>query len=74
MSDSDDYKGEGDFSMYLWLGDHDEPDRVVRADNLGPLREQAERLFQGGRYKFVGLYRWNYDTNEDDIVIEEFGF
>lgn len=69
-----DYEGDGDFAMYLWLGEHDDADRVVRSHNIDSLRQEAERLFRGGRYKYVGLYRWDYATKDDTIIIEEFGF
>lgn len=74
MIDDPGYEGEGDFAMHLWLGEQMEADRIVRSHNIDDLRAEAVRLYKGGRYKYVGLYRWDYDKKDDSIVIEEFGF
>ena len=67
----DGYEGEGDFALYLWEDDVEEPDRVIRSHSVDDLREQGERFAKGNRYNYAWLYRWNYTTSDDDILIEE---
>lgn len=71
MSAEQEGDGHGDFALYLWESEGEQWDRVIRSSNCDELLDQGVRLAAGGRFKYVWLYRWNYKTGDDDILVAE---
>ena len=65
------FEGEGDFALYLWLGDTEEQDHVIRNQSAKALEIEGLRLLKGGRFKYASIYQWDYQTEGDSKLIME---
>lgn len=55
---------DGQYALELWE-DADStslPDQCEYSDNIETLRERAKVLLSAGRFKWIGLCRWDADT------------
>lgn len=68
---SDRYDEQGDYALYLWLGEDEDADEVIRSISVENLRAEGKRLLAGKRYKHAHIYKWDYASNDDNILIEE---
>ena len=66
-------KDDGEFGLDCWLdpestGDADEE---LFSDDVEELKSEAQKLLNGGRYKYLLLSRWD-DDKDEWVNVEEF--
>lgn len=73
LVDDEGYEGEGDFALYLYFdagSKKENYERVIRSHSKEELETKGRRHLEGGRYKAANIYKWDYQKDDDAILIE----
>lgn len=62
---------DGQFGLDCWIDEDDESEPASEfSDNQQELRERAEVLLRGGKYRYLVLSRWNPDLEPEGDWVE----